>query len=125
MRPLLAILATTVWISLNEFLRNQLVLIDHWTAHYTSMGLTFPGEPINGAVWGIWSLCFAVAIFFMARRSSLLETGALAWGAGFVLMWLVVGNLGMLPMSILPYAIPWSMVEAFGAAWIMKRLAQG
>jgi hypothetical protein len=122
MRPLLAILATTVWISLNAFPRNQLVLIDHWTAHYTSMGLTFPGEPINGAVWGIWSLCFAVAIFFMARRSSLLETSFLAWGAGFMLMWLVVGNLGMLPMSILPYAIPWSMVEAFGAAWIVKKL---
>jgi hypothetical protein len=125
MRPLLAILATTVWISINEFLRNQLVLIDHWTAHYTSMGLVFPGEPINGAVWGIWSLCFAVVIFFMARRFSLLETSVLAWGSGFVLMWLVVGNLGMLPMSILPYAIPWSMVEAFGAAWIVKRLAQG
>jgi hypothetical protein len=123
MRPLLAILATTVWISLNEFLRNQLVLIDHWTQHYGSMGLTFPGEPINGAVWGIWSLCFAVAIFFMACRFSLLETSILAWGSGFVLMWLVVGNLGMLPMSILPYAIPWSMVEAFGAVWIVKKLA--
>jgi hypothetical protein len=123
MRPLLAILATTVWISLNEFLRNQLVLIDHWTQHYAAMGLTFPGEPINGAVWGIWSLCFAVVIFVMARRFSLLETSVLAWGAGFVLMWLVVGNLGMLPMSILPYAIPWSMVEAFGAVWIVKKLA--
>ncbi len=123
MRPLLAILATTVWISLNEFLRNQLVLIDHWTQHYAALGLTFPGEPINGAVWGIWSLCFAVVIFFMARRSSLLQTSVLAWGAGFVLMWLVVGNLGMLPMSILPYAIPWSMVEAFGAVWIVKKLA--
>lgn len=123
MRPLLAILATTVWISLNEFLRNQLVLIEHWTAHYTSMGLTFPGEPINGAVWGLWSLCFAVVIFFMARRFSLLETGILAWSVGFVLMWLVVGNLGMLPISILPYAIPWSMLEVFGAVWIVKKLA--
>ena len=122
MRPLLAILATTVWISLNEFLRNQLVLIDHWTQHYAAMGLTFPGEPINGAVWGLWSLCFAVVVFFMARRFSLLETSVLAWGAGFVLMWLVVGNLGMLPMSILPYAIPWSLVEAFGAVWVVKKV---
>jgi hypothetical protein len=78
MRPVLAILAATVWISLNEFLRNQLFLIDHWTAHYAAMGLTFPGDPVNGAVWGLWSLCFAVAIFVMARRFSLLETGALA-----------------------------------------------
>ena len=123
MRPIVAILSATVWISLHEFIRNQLILIDHWTAHYTSMGLTFPGDPVNGAVWGIWSMCFAVAIFFIARRSSVLETGILAWSVGFVLMWLVVGNLGMLPLSILPYAIPWSMVEVFGAVWIVKKVA--
>jgi hypothetical protein len=123
MRPVLAILAAAVWISLNEFVRNQLVLLDHWTAHYAGMGLTFPGAPINGAVWGIWSLCFAVVIFFIARRFSLLGTAALAWLFGFVLMWLVVGNLGVLPMSILPFAIPLSMLEAFGAAWIVKKLA--
>ena len=123
MRPIAAILSATVWISLHEFIRNQLILIDHWTGHYTSMGLTFPGDPVNGAVWGIWSMCFSVVIFFIARRSSVLETGILAWSVGFVLMWLVVGNLGMLPLSILPYAIPWSMVEVFGAVWIVKKLA--
>ncbi|MBK9419252.1 MAG: hypothetical protein IPO05_14145 [Flavobacteriales bacterium] len=123
MRPIVAILSATVWISLHEFIRNQLILIDHWTAHYTSMGLTFPGDPVNGAVWGIWSMCFSVVIFFIARRSSVLETGILAWSVGFVLMWLVVGNLGMLPLSILPYAIPWSMVEVFGAVWIVKKVA--
>jgi hypothetical protein len=122
MRPILAILAATVWISVNEFLRNQLVLIDHWTGHYAAMGLTFPGELVNGAVWGLWSLCFAVAIFVMARRFSLLETTALAWSVGFVLMWLVVGNMAVLPYGILPYAIPWSMVEAFGAVWLVKKL---
>ncbi|MEX1132159.1 MAG: hypothetical protein WEC15_02945 [Flavobacteriales bacterium] len=122
MRPILAILAATVWISVNEFLRNQLVLIDHWTGHYAAMGLTFPGEPVNGAVWGLWSLAFAVAIFVMARRFNLLETAALAWSVGFVLMWLVVGNMAVLPFSVLPYAIPWSMVEAFGAVWLVKKL---
>ena len=85
MRPIVAILSATVWISLHEFI--------------------------------------AVVIFFIARRSSVLETGILAWSVGFVLMWLVVGNLGMLPLSILPYAIPWSMVEVFGAVWIVKKVA--
>lgn len=122
MRAILATLSATFWIVTNEFVRNQLVFVDHWTGHYAAMGLNFPSEPLNGAVWGIWSLCFAVAIFVMARRFSLIETTALAWGVGFVLMWLVVGNLGMLPMSILPYAVPWSMVEAFGAAWIVKKV---
>ncbi len=122
MRAILATLAATFWIATNEFVRNQLVLVDHWTGHYAAMGLTFPGEPVNGAVWGIWSLCFAVAIFVMARRFSLIETTALAWSVGFLLMWLVVGNLGMLPFSVLPYAIPWSMLEAFGAVWVVKKL---
>lgn len=123
MRPLLAILAATVWISVNEFLRNQWLLIDHWTGHYVALGLSFPGEPVNGALWGVWSLCFAVLILFVARRFTLWETAALAWAFGFVLMWLVVGNLGVLPFSVLPYAIPWSMLEAFGAAWIVKKVA--
>lgn len=122
MRPVLAILAATVWISVNEFVRNQLVLLDHWTQHYANLGLIFPGDPLNGAVWGLWSLAFAMAIFFIAKRYDLLQTTVLAWLVGFVLMWLVVGNLGVLPFSVLPVAIPWSMAETFGAAWIVKKL---
>lgn len=121
MRPAHAMRSSAVWIALNEFPRDHLLLIDQWTTHYASKGLTFAGEPVSRAVWGFWSLSFEVAIFFMARRFSLLETGALAWGAGYVVMWLVVGNLGMLPMSILHYAIPWSLLKAFGAVWIVKK----
>jgi hypothetical protein len=122
MRTALAILAATVWISINEFVRNQVVLIDHWTVHYSALGLSFPAEPANGAVWGVWSLAFAVVVLILARRFSMLGTVALAWSIGFVLMWLVIGNLGVLPFSILPVAIPWSLVEAFGAAWLVKKL---
>jgi hypothetical protein len=41
---------------------------------------------------------------------------------GFVQMWTVIGNLGVLPFGILGIALPWSLGEAFGAAWIVKRL---
>ena len=121
-RPITAVLAATAWISANEFLRNQVVLADHWTGHYATMGLAFPAQPINGAIWAIWSLAFAGIIFILAKRFSLPETATLAWSIGFVLMWLVIGNLGVLPFDILPYAIPWSMVEAFGAAWLVKKV---
>lgn len=123
MRPLVAILVATAWISINEFVRNQVVLAHQWSGHYATLGLTFPSAPINGAVWGIWALCFAVAIFFIARRFNLFETAALAWFMGFVLMWLVIGNMAVLPIGILPYAIPWSMAEALGTAYILKKLA--
>jgi hypothetical protein len=85
------------------------------------MGLVFPSEPINGALWGLWSLLFAIAIFVIAQKFSLWTTTLLSWWVGFVLMWVVVGNMGVLPLSILWVAIPLSFLEAFLAAWIITR----
>lgn len=81
--------------------------------------MTFPEAPINGAMWGVWSLCYAVIIFIISKKFSLLQTTVLAWVIGFVLMWLVIGNLGVLPWGILPMAIPLSMLEAFLASWLI------
>ena len=38
------------------------------------------------------------------------------------MMWLVVGNMGVLPFDVLPYAVPWSLLECFGAAWIIGKV---
>jgi hypothetical protein len=92
-------------------------------AHYEALGREFPAAPINGIMWGVWSLFFASAIAIIASRFDLLRTAALAWLVGFVLMWMVIGNLGVLPTAILPLAVPLSMLEAFGAAWIIKKLS--
>lgn len=122
-KNVLAILAATVWINLSEFVRNQFMLLAHWEKHYADKGLVFPAEPVNGAMWGIWGTLFAIYIFIISRRFSLVQTVALCWVAGFVFMWLVIGNLGVLPFSILPYAIPLSIIEVLGAAWIVKKMA--
>lgn len=116
--PVIPVLLATIWISLHEFLRNQLLLKEAWESHYAQMGLTFPGAPINGAIWGVWSLCLAIVIYLLSKKHSLTETAIIAWIAGFLCMWIVIGNLSVLPFSILPYAIPWSMVEVYGAARI-------
>lgn len=120
---ILPIVLATLWISLSEFVRNEVFLKSSWTAHYEGIGLVFPSEPVNGAVWGIWSCCFAIAIFCIAQRFSLLQTTFLAWFAGFVLMWLVIGNLGVLPPGLLVFAVPLSVLETFLAAWIIKKFS--
>jgi hypothetical protein len=51
---IVAILLSTVWISISEFVRNEFLLKSFWREHYEKMGLEFPSEPINGAIWGIW-----------------------------------------------------------------------
>jgi hypothetical protein len=123
-RVLIPILIAWIWISLCEFVRNQFWLISVWTEHYKNMGLIFPTKPINGAVWGIWALVFAILIYFVSKKFTLIQSSIIMWFNGFVLMWLVIGNMNVLPFKILYYAIPFSMIEAFVAVLIIKKLSR-
>ena len=59
-------------------------------------------DPINGAIWGVWSLVYAITIFVLLRKFSVLETAIISWVYGFVMMWLVVGNMMVLKLVKLP-----------------------
>jgi len=121
-KTILPILIATIWISISEFVRNEFLLKTYWTDHYESMGLIFPSEPINGAIWGLWSLCFAISIYIIAKKFTLIQTTFIAWFVGFVFMWLVIGNMNVLPFGILPFAIPLSILEAFLASLFVKKV---
>lgn len=121
-KTILPILIATIWISISEFVRNEFLLKTYWTDHYENMGLIFPSEPINGAIWGLWSLCFAISIYIIAQKFTLTQTTFITWFVGFVFMWLVIGNMNVLPFGILPFAIPLSILEAFLASLIVKKV---
>lgn len=121
-KSILAVILATTWISISEFVRNEFLLKNYWTDHYNGMGLVFPSEPLNGAIWGLWSLMFAIAIFIISRKFNLIQTTFLAWFTGFWLMWAVVWNMSVLPAGILPFAIPLSLLEAFLASFIIHKL---
>jgi len=122
-KAILPILLATIWISVSEFVRNEFFVKSYWTDHYNSLGLTFPFEPINGAVWGLWSLLFAIAIYIISKKFSLLQTTFLSWFVGFVLMWVVIWNMDVLPQGLLYIAAPLSLFEAFLATLIIKKLS--
>jgi hypothetical protein len=121
-KVVLPILLSTIWISISEFVRNEFIVKSYWIRHYEKLGLIFPSAPINGAVWGLWSLCFAISIFIISKKFSLLQTTFLSWFVGFALMWIVIGNMSILPIGILPLAIPLSLLEAFLASFIIKNV---
>jgi len=122
-KTILPVLLATVWISISEFVRNELIVKSYWTGHYEKLGLVFPSEPVNGAIWGLWSLLFAIAIFIVSKKFTLIQTTFLSWFVGFVLMWVVTWNLGVLPIGILLIAVPLSLLEAFLASFIIKKLS--
>lgn len=122
-KTVLPILIAAVWISISEFVRNEFIAKSYWTEHYEKLGLVFPAEPVNGAIWGIWSLLFAISIFIISKKFTLIHTAFLSWFVGFVLMWVVIGNMGVLPPGILIFAVPLSLLEAFVASLIIKKLS--
>jgi len=123
-QTILPVLLAAIWISISEFVRNEFIVKSYWLSHYQSLGLTFPEQPVNNAVWGIWSLLMAIAIFVIYKKFSLIQTVILFWFTGFVIMWMVVGNLGVLPFGLLFYTVPLSLLEVFIATWIIKKLAK-
>jgi len=123
-KAVLAIVLAGIWVGLCEFLRNQFVLVSQWQNHYRGMGLEFPSKPMNGMMWMVWSFLLAGTAYAISRRFSLWQTTFLAWVTGFVMMWVVVWNLSVLPVATLPIAVPWSFIEALGAAFICRRLAR-
>ena len=121
-KTVLPVFLATIWISISEFARNQILFKSFWTEHYSRLGLVFPTEPVNGVMWGVWSLLFAIAIFIISKKFNLWQTTFLSWFVGFVLMWVVIGNMGVLPFGLLVFAVPLSLLEAFLAAWIVKKV---
>jgi hypothetical protein len=122
-KTVLPIFLAAVWIAASEFARGQFLLKPYWVDHYAKLGLVFPMKPVNGAVWGVWSFLFAVAVYVISRKFSLVQTFLLSWFVAFVLMWVVIGNLGVLPYGLLVFAVPLSLLEAFVAACIVKKLS--
>lgn len=118
------VLLATAWISISEFVRNEFLFKDYWTDHYQSLGLQFPSAPVNGAMWGLWSLLFAIAVFIIAKKFSFWQTVFFSWLVGFVLMWIAVGNLGVLPFELLYFAVPLSILEALLATLIVKSMSK-
>ena len=123
-KTIIAVVVAGVWVGLCEFVRNQFVLSSVWQNHYRALGLEFPSRPVNGVMWMVWSFLMAGTTFAVSRRFNLPQTTLIVWVMGYVMMWVAIWNLSVLPLGILPIAVPFSFVEALGAAFICRKLAQ-
>lgn len=122
-RRILSVAAAFAWIGGTLFLRNEVLLKSYWINHYAELGLTFPSDPINTVIWVVWSLLFALFIFFVSRRFALVQTTLLSWFGGFVLVEIVIGNLGVLPPGFLLWAVPMSLVEVAVASLLIHKIS--
>ena len=118
----LAIFFSGLWITVSEFLRNEILFKNYWIEHYEFLGLEFQTRPLNGILWLVWSFILAYLIFQLLQKFSFKQSVLLAWLGAFVLMWITIYNLQVMPTALLIFAIPLSLLEAYLAAAIIKKI---
>lgn len=122
-RNILTVFIAGMWINASEFIRNQVLFNNIWVEHFRSLGMIFPSAPLNAFAWVIWGFVFAALLYVISRKFTLIETTLLGWVAAFLMMWLVTWNLNVLPLSILIYAVPLSLLESFIGAYICEKMS--
>ena len=120
-RYFLAILFAGIWMNVSEFIRNELLIKHIWVNGFSRIGLPFPSEPVNGAIWGLWAFIFVSVIAWLTTKFDVLKSTIISWVIGFVLLWIAMWNMGILPTGLLSWAAPWSFVEVYVAAFICRR----
>ena len=111
--------------NLSEFVRNEFVIKHVWVKGFEEIGLSFPSAPINGVVWVIWTFIFCAVLSVLNMKFNALKSTVICWVTGFGLLWIAMWNIGILPKGLLYWAVPWSFVEVYVAAFICNRIVGG
>ncbi len=121
-RVILPILITGIWVNISETIRWLYLIEPYWFEKYEQLEIEFPKEDINLVVWMIWGFVYATIIFILSQKFTLVQTTVYSWLAVFVMTWIVLWNIGILPTEMLWYNVPLSILETFVGTLICKKL---
>ena len=122
-KTIIPIIVAGIWITVSEFVRNEFLFKGYWIDFFASLGLRFETLPVNGILWMVWSFILAYVIYMLMQKFSFWETVCLAWLTSFVMMWIALYNLQVLPLGLLIVAVPLSLLEVAVAGLLIKKFA--
>lgn len=118
---LLPILLTGIWINVSITIGWIIILERYWIEKYESLNLIFPTGMTNNIVWMLWGFMLATLIFFLSKKFNLIQTTIIAWFAAFLMMWVLVGNIGVLPTGMLWFNVPLTFLITYIGVWICEK----
>jgi hypothetical protein len=121
-KTILPIILIGLWINISITIGWILILEGYWIEKFQSINLVFPTGLINNITWMIWGFMLATIIFIFSKKFTLWQTTFLAWFVAFIMMWVIVWNVGVLPTGMLLFNIPNSLFVTFIGALICKKL---
>ena len=114
------ILLVSLWINIFETLRWMLFARPYIDVHFKAANLVLPNEPINNILWLIWGIIIAVMIFIISKKFKVLQTTFIVWIIVYVMHWIALWNMAVLPINILWLAVPLTFINALVGALISK-----
>jgi len=123
-KTILPIMLIGLWINISITVGWVLILEGYWIEKFQSMNLVFPTGLINNITWMIWGFMLATIIFIFSKKFSLWQTTFLAWFVAFIMMWVIVWNVEVLPTGMLLFNIPNSLFITYIGTLICKRVTK-
>jgi len=114
------ILLVSIWINIFETLRWMLFAKPEIDMHFNAANLILPNEPINNLLWLIWGIIIAVMIFIVSKKFKVLQTTFIVWITVYVMHWIALWNMAVLPINILWLAVPLTFINVLVGALISK-----
>lgn len=115
------ILLVSLWVNIFETLRWMLFAKPSIDMHFKAANLVLPNEPINNLLWLIWGIIIAVMIFIISKKFKVLQTTFIVWITVYVLHWIALWNMAVLPINILWLAVPLTFINVLVGALICAK----
>ena len=118
------ILLVSIWINIFETLRWMLFAKPEIDMHFKAANLVLPNEPINNLLWLIWGIIIAVMIFIVSKKFKVLQTTFIVWITVYVMHWIALWNMAVLPINILWLAVPLTFINVLVGAVICTKFVR-
>jgi hypothetical protein len=118
------ILIVSLWINIAETLRWLLYSKAYFLEHYQSLNLVLPFGPIYLILWLIWGILLSTIIYIISKKYTLLQTTVMIWIMAFLMVWITLFNLNVLPLSMLWLVIPLSFIDILVGVLISNYLGK-
>ncbi len=118
------ILIISLWINIAETLRWLLYSKAYFLEVYQSLNLVLPFGPIYLILWLIWGILLSTIIYIISKKYTLLQTTVMIWIMAFLMVWITLFNLNVLPLSMLWLVIPLSFIDILVGVLISNYLSK-
>ena len=121
-KTILSIFLIGIWINISITIGWVLILESYWVEKFKNLNLDFPTALFNNIMWMIWGFMLASVIYMLSKKFTTFQTTFLSWFVAFIMPWTMIWTIGVLPIEMLLFNIPNTLLVTYIGALISNKL---